>query len=678
MTRKHILILIAVLLCLLVLAYGLKIDQRGYLVDDWLTLFVVENQGPASLVESFSIDRPLRGYFDKYMKILLGTNMLYYQVTGLAFRLFDTLFFFAILMVLFPKRFRDNLLAAMLALIYPGFLQQLHAFDYHAHFASHLAMTASFLVCILPIYFQKKWLNLLAIPISIGLFQASVWMMELNIGMDLWRYYLIYMALRYTSGEKAPRLRTLFLYSLPYIVSTSVFFVWRLFFFESKRATVDSAGMLQNLVSVKGILEFLGSLAQNLYRLVVAAWYQPVSIYARELGADDLLPMILISVIGSIIVVGLYLENRAAAETADPSRKSYALQLIAGGLIFALGSIMPIVFGGREIVFANTWNRFTFPGMMGSVLVVIGMLNYFRLEVKYIIMLILVLTSLTVHYGNANVFARHYEAVRNSWWQFSWRVPDILPKTTVMGKMEDGHLIESPTIWAPLNIIYYPDRKYVIAGAEVLTDQTKEWVFEKAVVPQVKRMNGWENHFGQVLIFSYSTGSCMQIIDGQHPEISQSSDPLIAEVAPYSQIEMINPASEKEITLNPEIFGPEPEHEWCYLYQQAQLARQVRDWEAVANLGGQALEAGFNTEDKIEWLVFIQGLAYTRSGQFSPALENILGDEYVKAQACEVYSTYTEEMASAGYQPEHQELTAARLFNDIRRRQHSAIPRRLA
>ena len=42
----------------------------------------------------------------------------------------------------------------------------------------------------------------------------------------------------------------------------------------------------------------------------------------------------------------------------------------------------------------------------------------------------------------------------------------------------------------------------------------------------------------------------------------------------------------------PYLLGPEPEHDWCYYFEKAELARQQADWQQVAMLGDQALGDG--------------------------------------------------------------------------------------
>ena len=53
---------------------------------------------------------------------------------------------------------------------------------------------------------------------------------------------------------------------------------------------------------------------------------------------------------------------------------------------------------------------------------------------------------------------------------------------------------------------------------------------------------------------------------------------------------------------------------WCYYFEQADLARQQRDWRQVAQLGDLAFEIGFPdsaAKHVPEYVVFIEGYAHT-------------------------------------------------------------------
>jgi hypothetical protein len=70
---------------------------------------------------------------------------------------------------------------------------------------------------------------------------------------------------------------------------------------------------------------------------------------------------------------------------------------------------------------------------------------------------------------------------------------------------------------------------------------------------------------------------------------------------------------------DPEIFGPEPEHDWCYYFQKADLARQTGDWERVISLFKEARQKDFKPGVGSEYLPFIE--AYAQTGDWQEAYE---------------------------------------------------------
>lgn len=660
MNKKEVGLVLAVLLLLLIFAYVPKMHNVGWIPDEWLRIFTVEHEGPYYLVREFMIDRPLRGYMERVMITVIGTNMLHHQLIGLFLRLVDTFAFFTILMFLFPGRRTENLMAAALTLVFPGYGQQMHSMDYMAQIVSHVAMVLSFVVCLLPIYLEKKWLHAVAIPTSLLLVVTSAGIMELYIGMDLFRYFLIYLVMRQYSRLPITVGKFAF-YSAPYALGTFSFSIWRVFYFDNQRASIETGPMLDNLKSLQGLLQLAGAMLDNLYRLIVSAWYQPLLAYFEYIRADWLLAVMIMSLAGA---AALFLITRLDRQPASPEKGSrkdrYARLMVIGGLVFAVGSLAPTVFGGREIVYdIAARDRFSFPGMMGSVMILVGVLSLLCPRLRNGIWLILAVSSLLVHFGIANLNEIRYETERTTWWQFSWRVPNLEPKTVVTGRVDNVAWNESQAIWAPINLMYHPGRPYVIIGGEVLNSGTQEYVTEQILSPQRKRGYSWINDFSQVLIFTRPEGSCLQFLDGKHPEISAQADEIIQAVASYSQLERIDPLTQKELQLKPNYFGPEPERGWCYYYQKAQLARQQRDWDLAAELGKQALKHGYTPNDPVEWIVMVQAFAYTGADELDSALTTLLENPHASSQACLALSTYSAEISSTPYGQPHQDLIAS-------------------
>jgi len=67
----------------------------------------------------------------------------------------------------------------------------------------------------------------------------------------------------------------------------------------------------------------------------------------------------------------------------------------------------------------------------------------------------------------------------------------------------------------------------------------------------------------------------------------------------------------------PPIYGVEPEHGWCYYFQKADLARQLGDWEQVAQLAEIAFQLDDQPNDPAERFPFIE--AYAHLGMWEQA-----------------------------------------------------------
>jgi hypothetical protein len=85
------------------------------------------------------------------------------------------------------------------------------------------------------------------------------------------------------------------------------------------------------------------------------------------------------------------------------------------------------------------------------------------------------------------------------------------------------------------------------------------------------------------------------------------------------------------------VFGPEPEHTWCYFYQKASLARQRQDWNAVQRLGSEVIRMKLLPGDPIEWMPFLQAYALNEDvEQLKDLAPNVVADPYIAQQTCHI------------------------------------------
>lgn len=69
----------------------------------------------------------------------------------------------------------------------------------------------------------------------------------------------------------------------------------------------------------------------------------------------------------------------------------------------------------------------------------------------------------------------------------------------------------------------------------------------------------------------------------------------------------------------PSVYGPEPEHGFCYYYQKADLARQFGRWDEAVQFVETALAFEGHPYEPAEHLLFIE--VYAHAGQWERALE---------------------------------------------------------
>jgi hypothetical protein len=121
-----------------------------------------------------------------------------------------------------------------------------------------------------------------------------------------------------------------------------------------------------------------------------------------------------------------------------------------------------------------------------------------------------------------------------------------------------------------------------------------------------------------VVYYAPETGKCLWVLspqDGDNPELPSLSKGML----PLSNLGRIEPERQAAEPPPTDIFGPEPPHDWCYYFQKADLARQMGDWQRVAQLGDEAQKLGYSPNNPQEWIPFIEG--YARTGRWEEAIQ---------------------------------------------------------
>jgi hypothetical protein len=112
----------------------------------------------------------------------------------------------------------------------------------------------------------------------------------------------------------------------------------------------------------------------------------------------------------------------------------------------------------------------------------------------------------------------------------------------------------------------------------------------------------------------------------------------------YSNPGVIESGTNTPAGLPDEVFSSDPDPNWCFYYQQADLARQQGDWHKVAEIGDLAFLLDDPPKQPTEYLPYIQGYGYV--GRWDRAadltLEAIREDEHSQPILCLVWADMEE------------------------------------
>jgi hypothetical protein len=290
-------------------------------------------------------------------------------------------------------------------------------------------------------------------------------------------------------------------------------------------------------------------------------------------------------------------------------------------ILFVAG--WPFWLTGVPVSLGYPANRATLSFMLGVSLLLAGLLALLPRQINWILLAVLVSLAAGRQFQWSNDFRRDWNAQKNLFWQMTWRAPGLEPGTIVLMNEELAFYADN-SIGAAMNWIYAPDNHtnrvdYVLfyptnrlGGALTSMEPGQEVKYDYLA-------GQFEGNTSQVVAFYYAPPGCLRLLD---PEIDPYNhlipdDSLMREAAVISSSAPI--LGDEPNSRMPEIYGPEPEHNWCYYFEQADLARQSGDWQQVAGLGDKAFQLDDYPNDPLERFVFVEGYAHV--GQWGQALE---------------------------------------------------------
>lgn len=612
---------LGLILVVTLLTYGILIPQLGFYRDDWYLFSTAQSHGPAGIIALFQIDRPLVGYLYAFGYQILGLSPLAWQVAALLIRLAGNLAFFWVLRLVWPERHVEMLIVALLFSVYPGFTVQPNAGVYITDLAASAAALFSFVLTIKALRSPRP---VIQIPLSLlagSLVLFYLGIFESAIGLEVARFGLVgYLIWRQNRAGIRAVLQRALKVDLLYLFLAGAFLIWRLLIFQSTRRSTNLAVLVGKYAAlpVRSALSVFVETVKDVIETTVLAWVVP---FYQDLATSNYRDLAIAVTLGVVVVTCILLvigrsspEAAVSQDDVPPFRNQHLIWL---GTLIVVFTLLPIDLAGRNVLFADQWDRYTLYAAAGVAMVVGGFFfAYVDHSVRKFLLLVLIGMAVMVHYFSAASYRDSWTWQRDLWQQIVWRAPALQPGTMLFAIVPTAGFEEGYEIYGPANMVYYPGQDVVIGGEVLNSDTAANIELQKNREHYDRNVLVPDNYRNTLVAVYPSPKSCLHVLDGRKLELPGLLDKsLVADVGSYSRIDLIEAAATPAAL--PAFLGGGHPAAWCAYYQRMNLARQQGAWQEVAQLSDEALAKGLTPDDVSEWMPALD--AYATLGRIQDA-----------------------------------------------------------
>lgn len=632
--QKERFVIPAVILLLVLLAYGLLIPWMGFYWDDWPFAWFLRFFGPAEFIESFRPFRPFLGPIFQLTTTLFGGGPFTWQVIGLTTRFLLSLVLWFALRLVWPAQKQNLMWVVFLFTVYPGYQQQWVAL-------THVNQELIPLFFLLSSFFVTVWLfrngrytkRLTALAVilqAMGLFST-----EYFFGLEILRFFFLLAIFSETITNRKELLQKTGMKWLPYLVVWMLNAVWTYTYYQSAAYNSYDVSLLSGttLSPLALVNEFIATLSLSAF----TAWLGTFSIFSIADGsATQAVAFAILLVTGFIICFMMQAQTHRASD-------SWGKWAVTIGLVAIFAGRLPSWAAGLPLKLEFDYDRFFVSIMLGASLFIVGLADLTLKEGKrkIVILSLLIGMSTAYQFSAANTYRRDWANQQNFFWQIAWRMPALEENTALLTYELPLKYVSDLQLTAPLNWIYAPDLNgrdlpYVLFYLKTRFDSASLRANEPIQL-QYRTVNFNGSTSNSVVIYKEADG-CLRVLDPIYgnAETIPGANMYLVNAISLSNPDLIKTAA-PDLVLDETLFGAEPARDWCYYYAKAEIARQKNDWGGVVKLYNQAQKDGFNASMPVENLPFIEGFAMT--GETGMAVK--LTERTAKAQEVLCPALYT-------------------------------------
>jgi len=604
-----------------ILAFGIFIPKLGYFQDDWNFVFNYYTFGSKGLANFLSYDgRPYAVWiFDTGFR-LLGFHPIYWHITELLLRCMTGYVLWLVFRFLWPNHKWQPLTASLIFILYPFFTLQPLAVTYTLHWTGYLLYSLS-------IYFMLRaqtnrfWsFTILALITQ----AAHLLTLEYYAGIELVRPIFLWIVVSsFGNLPNREKLKITLRRWMPYLVIFIIYFIWRGFIYQATAEGRNSIIPLDTILRhpLTAVTSFINTSLPDLVLILITSWYKLITPTNFDFSNSANRYTFLITIF-SIIVFFFFLskQKNSVGNNNNPSTKG----MLFTGLIALILSLLPTYATGLVIhTKIEPWNsRFSLGSLLGASLIITSFISYaFKVpKTRWVIISTLLGLLVGWHLQSTNTFRWAWEKQVNFYRQLYLRAPSIQPGTILLSGEEFLLYMGDYPLAYGINTIY---AKKGDSFNETRTADYWYFPLSEFYSSLNQHLNGepfsttragatfqGEPDGSIVISFEPENSQCLWVMRPEYASNKALSQNM-RQLTSISFIERIERAPENPDSFLLKYLYTNPEQDWCYYYEKADLAYQYEDWDEILDFWKAARQSDLQPGNGFELLPFIEAYAHT-------------------------------------------------------------------